>query len=107
MLEELAALARDYGVDIDDALDDFARRLDACAAHGIAGDGVEFIADFGRRLDYYSGFVFEAFDPDDPQGGQLVRGGRYDGLVEHMEEGRVIPAVGCALWLDRFATRGG
>jgi histidyl-tRNA synthetase len=35
-----------------------------------------------RGLDYYSGVVFEAFDPDTDSGGALVGGGRYNMLTE-------------------------
>jgi histidyl-tRNA synthetase len=51
-------------------------------------------------LDYYTGFVFECFDPDDRDLGSIVGGGRFDGLVGIY--GRECPAVGCAGGLARL-----
>ena len=62
---------------------------------------LDFAADFGRRLDYYSGFVFEIYDKALPAGQQVVGGGRYDRLMPLLGAKSTVPAVGFALWLDR------
>jgi ATP phosphoribosyltransferase regulatory subunit len=51
-----------------------------------------------RDLDYYTGAVFEVYDPalGEPIGG----GGRYDELLGHF--GRPLPAVGFALSVERL-----
>jgi ATP phosphoribosyltransferase regulatory subunit len=105
-LRQVLALARRDTLDMDDAIDRFARRLDAFAAHGIAVDRLTFAADFGRRLDYYTGFVFEIHDPARGDGRQIVGGGRYDRLVSLLGHGRALPAVGFAIWLDRMGGGG-
>jgi ATP phosphoribosyltransferase regulatory subunit len=58
------------------------------------------IFDFGlvRSLGYYTGAVFEVYDP--ALGAPLGGGGRYDELLGRF--GRVLPAVGFALGLDRL-----
>lgn len=104
-LGKLRGLARRRALDIGSALDRFARRLDAFAARGVEVDRLAFAADFGRRLDYYTGFVFEVHDPARTDGRQIVGGGRYDrlvGLIAGGERGRPVPAVGFAVWLDRI-----
>ncbi|MCR4283482.1 MAG: ATP phosphoribosyltransferase regulatory subunit, partial [Bauldia sp.] len=58
-LEALRALARSEKLDLDKAVERFDKRADAFSAHGIDLDHLTFAADFGRRLDYYTGFVFE------------------------------------------------
>ncbi|HOV02884.1 MAG TPA: ATP phosphoribosyltransferase regulatory subunit [Hyphomicrobiales bacterium] len=100
--DAIADLTASAGVDLSAAIESYRRRLAAFAANGIDVSRIEFSAEFGRRLDYYSGFVFEVEGP----AGVLARGGRYDGLVAHMGAGGPVPAVGCALWIDRFEIGG-
>lgn len=58
------------------------------------------ILDLGlvRRIGYYTGAVFEVYDP--ALGAPVGGGGRYDDLVGRF--GRPLPAVGFALELDRL-----
>jgi ATP phosphoribosyltransferase regulatory subunit len=51
-----------------------------------------------RDLDYYTGAVFEVYDP--AAGAPLGGGGRYDELLGRF--GRDLPAVGWAIGLDRL-----
>jgi ATP phosphoribosyltransferase regulatory subunit len=79
---------------------------DAVAGMRAVLDGVDddvasrVIFDLGllRDLDYYTGAVFEVYDPalGEPIGG----GGRYDDLLGHF--GRPLPAVGFALNVERL-----
>ncbi len=57
------------------------------------------IFDFGlvRSLDYYTGAVFQVYDP--AHGVPIGNGGRYDELLGHF--GRPLPAVGFALNVER------
>ena len=54
-----------------------------------------------RGLDYYSGVVFEAFDPASDSGGALVGGGRYDRLTEAFGR-KDIGATGVAGGVERI-----
>lgn len=63
-------------------------------------DKVEFDLSLVRGLDYYTGFVFECFDPDDVSLGSVLGGGRFDELVGIY--GRPCPAVGCAGGIARL-----
>lgn len=61
---------------------------------------IVYRAGFGRRLDYYTGLVFEIFRKglDKP----LIGGGRYDHLMTLLGSPKEIPAVGFAIWVDRL-----
>ena len=76
---------------------DMLRRL-----HGLLSDDVasRLIFDLGlvRQLGYYTGAVFEVYDP--ALGAPIGRGGRYDDLLGRF--GRDLPAVGFALNVDRL-----
>lgn len=88
------------------ALDAFRRRLDLLAERGVAASGLSFEAAFGRPLDYYTGFMFELYDPARPDGAQVVGGGRYDRMLTLLGAAAPVPAVGFSVWLDRLGFGG-
>jgi len=104
---DLRALAADAGLAIDRALDQFESRTGFLAARGVDVARIRFSTAFGRGLDYYTGMVFELHDPAARAPGQLVAGGRYDGLLGRLGARAPIPAVGFAVWVDRLAAIGG
>jgi ATP phosphoribosyltransferase regulatory subunit len=59
---------------------------------------VIFDLGLGRSLGYYTGAVFEVYDP--ALGAPLGQGGRYDDLLGRF--GRPLPAVGFAIGVDRL-----
>ena len=58
-LAQLAAFDEEQGGLLGDALKSFTERMDAILKAVPEGTDIQFKADFGRRLDYYSGFNFE------------------------------------------------
>ena len=103
---ELRTFARDEKLKLDGALDLFESRTGFLAARGIDVRRIRFSTAFGRGLDYYTGFVFELHAPS-ARNGQLVAGGRYDGLLTRLGSASPIPAVGFAAWIERLAACGG
>ena len=59
---------------------------------------VNFIANFGRDLEYYTGIVFEVFSEKI----EIARGGRYDNLLKSLGAKKNIPAVGAAINLKNL-----
>jgi ATP phosphoribosyltransferase regulatory subunit len=110
---DLRALAADAGLALDRVLDLFESRTGFLAARGIDVSRIRFSTAFGRRLDYYTGVVFELHDPlgragpAGRVGRQLVAGGRYDGLLSRLGAPSPIPAVGFAVWIDTLIALGG
>jgi ATP phosphoribosyltransferase regulatory subunit len=104
----MRAIARADRLAIGDTIDFFERRNDAFDADEVGLEAMTFDADFGRRLDYYTGFVFDMHDPKRRAGKQIVGGGRYDRMLgvisksRGLGNGAAVPAVGFAIWLDRF-----
>lgn len=101
----LRALAADANIALGPALDLFESRTGFLAARGVDLKRIRFATAFGRGLDYYTGFMFELHDPAGGEG-QLVAGGRYDGLLARLGHAEAIPAVGFAAWIERLANRG-
>nr|WP_319385990.1 ATP phosphoribosyltransferase regulatory subunit [uncultured Roseibium sp.] len=96
-----------HGLDLVAPIAAFERRLAALEANGIEPASLSFAAEFGRRLDYYSGFVFEIHAASGGTTGPLVGGGRYDRLLTLLGAGANVPGTGFSMWLDRIAANTG
>ena len=59
---------------------------------------VNFISNFGRDIEYYTGVVFEVFAGKK----EIARGGRYDSLLKSLGAKKNIPAVGAAINLKNI-----
>ena len=59
---------------------------------------VQFITNFGRDVEYYTGIVFEFFSGNK----EIARGGRYDDLLKSLGAKKNIPAVGAAINLKNI-----
>lgn len=95
--EHLKKFADDFGLSLPGAVEALSKM-----AHGLSGIDAEahYRASFGRRLDYYTGLVFELYlqGSDKP----VIGGGRYDQLMTLLGSAEEIPAVGFAVWVDRL-----
>ena len=59
---------------------------------------VNFITNFGRDIEYYTGIVFEIFSGNK----EIARGGRYDDLLKSLGAKKNIAAVGAAINLNNI-----
>ncbi len=59
---------------------------------------INFITNFGRDVEYYTGIVFEVFSRKK----EIARGGRYDDLLKSLGAKKNIPAVGAAINLKNI-----
>jgi ATP phosphoribosyltransferase regulatory subunit len=107
--DKLAMIAKGAGLDIDAGLGAISRRFDRLEGEGVDLSRATFTAEFGRKLEYYSGLVFqieaEGLDETEPVAG----GGRYDNLLTALGAPRPVPAVGSAIHTERLlaAVEGG
>jgi ATP phosphoribosyltransferase regulatory subunit len=98
----LADFAREHDLDYAAALGLFRRRLDLMEDAGLDLDAAHFAAEFGRKFEYYTGFVFEVAVPELGPDSPIAGGGRYDGLFNAVAKGVEIPAVGAAIYTERL-----
>src|SRR5262245_22951937 len=98
----LARLARGYGIDLAAGLGAFQRRLDLIGRAGVSLDEAEFSAEFGRNLEYYTGFVFEVLSPALGPKSPVAGGGRYDDLLADVGALRRVAAVGASIHTERL-----
>ena len=104
-----AALARindlkdSAGLKLGPALKACSRRINLFAKAGIDLRCSEFAGNFGRQLEYYSGFMFQiepAATGHTPP--PIAGGGRYDKLIETLGGTQHVPAVGCTIYAERL-----
>lgn len=107
--DQVRALLKGTGLDIDPVLARFDARLRLAAQEGLDISDAPFAGGFGRQFEYYTGFVFEVLSPMLDESTPIAGGGRYDRLVEAISGGTSIAAVGSAIHADRLllAVRGG
>jgi len=98
----LADLMHGRGIDIGSALDAYQSRLQLLIDAGIDPGLIEFSAEFGRNLEYYTGFVFEVVVPELGTGSPVAGGGRYDSLLQAVGAPDAVPAVGSAIHTERL-----
>lgn len=80
----------------------FARRLELLKSAGIDISALAFSAEFGRTLEYYTGFVFDIVSPKLGERTPIAGGGRYDRLLRAVGAPRNVPAVGSAIHTERL-----
>ena len=95
-------LLRGRGIDISAGLAAFRRRLDLLAQAGVDLSAAEFSAEFGRNLEYYTGFVFEVIAPAMGPKSPVAGGGRYDELLADVGAPTDVPAVGSSIHTERL-----
>lgn len=91
-------LVKSAGIKLDAPIAALERRFELIDKKGVDLSRATFETGFGRTLEYYTGFVFEL-----SAGATAVAGGgRYDGLLQSLGAKSRVPAVGCAITLERL-----
>jgi ATP phosphoribosyltransferase regulatory subunit len=98
----LKDLLRERGSAMTPVIDAYHRRLQLMTEMGVDVVHAEFSAEFGRQLEYYTGFVFEIIAPELGRDSPLAGGGRYDDLMRIVGGKRDVPAVGGAIHTERL-----
>ncbi len=68
---------------------------------GVPPESLKLDLSLARGLDYYTGTIFESYNPEQPHIGSLTGGGRYDNLIGLFTDKKA-PAVGVTIGLDRI-----
>lgn len=95
----LGRFAAANNINIDAVLQQFGRRKVEMMRIGLNLKDIEYQAAFGRKLDYYTGLVYEIRHKD----ALIAGGGRYNRLMTMLEAKTPIPAVGFSIWVDRLS----
>lgn len=99
-LAKLRDFAASAGLDLGAALARLERRVALMGEAGLDLKLVDFATSFGRRIGYYTGFIFSLERGRGARAVALASGGRYDTLLRALGSARDVPAVGAALFCD-------
>ncbi len=104
--DALSKIAAAHGLaGLDPVFDGLQRRAELIGE--IGGDAfasATFGTPFGRRFNYYDGFLFELFRPGDPHTSPFAAGGRYDSLLGLLSQGEIqATALGGIVRPDRLS----
>ncbi|HEX7131442.1 MAG TPA: ATP phosphoribosyltransferase regulatory subunit [Iamia sp.] len=104
-LDQVAALADDLdSAALADLVVSWRRRVEMLAAYGIDPATVTMRLGLRRGIDYYTSFIFEIEDPENPAE-PLCAGGRYDDLVDRLTGLGPVPGVGFGLAVEHLMDR--
>lgn len=78
------------------------KRIQYLSDSGVDISTVEFSAEFGRQLAYYTGFIFEIISTEVGAEIPVAGGGRYDDLMKAVGAKKTIPAVGGAIHTEKL-----
>ena len=98
----LKDMMRASSLDISAALDTYHKRLQLLNDAGVDVVHADFSAEFGRTLEYYTGFVFEIVTAELGDQSPVAGGGRYDSLMKAVGAPHDIAAVGAAIHTERL-----
>ena len=94
-LDKVASLAKRGRVNLDAALEGWAKRLAIIRGAGVTEAQVTLSTGFGRAFGYYDGFLFEVHSASLNDWASVAGGGRYDSLPERLGGKAHGGAVGC------------
>ena len=94
-LAKVASLAKRGGVNLDSALEGWARRLSILMGAGVTEPQMTLSTGFGRAFGYYDGFLFEVHSASLNDWASVAGGGRYDSLPARLGGQGKGGAVGC------------
>jgi histidyl-tRNA synthetase len=105
VIPELRALLQRHGLD-EGPIDEIENTLELLQAYQANVEDVELNLGLGRGLHYYTGILFEIYDPE-RSWIQLCGGGRYDELAQSLGARESIPACGFSYGLERIVESSG
>ena len=94
-MAKIASLAKRGRMNLDPALEGWARRLSIITGAGVVEAQMTFSTGFGRAFGYYDGFLFEVRSTALGERASVAGGGRYDGLPARLGGKANGGAVGC------------
>ena len=91
-----------YHIDFAEGIENLENRIKILRKNQIPTDMIEFNATLSRKVEYYTGLVFEVRMRNKNKNEPIAIGGRYDKIFEQLGSKDPIPAVGCSIYVDRL-----
>tara|TARA_Y100000590_G_scaffold470400_1_gene664554 strand:- start:19399 stop:20553 length:1155 start_codon:yes stop_codon:yes gene_type:complete len=105
-INDIEIFANKYEIDLKEEIQKTKKRLLLLEKKGIPIEGIQFKTTLARKVEYYTGLIFEISAKDASQNNQIAIGGRYDNIFTELGSKSSVPAVGCAIYIDRLIYTG-
>ena len=102
VIQLLDNFQKKYHIDFAEGIENLENRVKILKKNQIAKDMIEFNATLSRKVEYYTGLIFEIRTKDENKNEPIAIGGRYDKIFEELGSAEPIPAVGCSIYVDRL-----
>tara|TARA_B110000196_G_C21147040_1_gene667216 strand:- start:870 stop:2024 length:1155 start_codon:yes stop_codon:yes gene_type:complete len=104
--ETLTSFAKSYNLDLDQEIESLDKRFKLLNEGKPFLDSARFQTSLGRRVEYYTGLIFEIRSNKMKDLGPIAIGGRYDNFFTDLGSPVKVPAVGCSVYVDRLLMAG-
>ena len=104
--ETLTSFAKSYNLDLDQEIESLDKRFKLLNEDKPFLDSARFQTSLGRRVEYYTGLIFEIRSNKMKDLGPIAIGGRYDNFFTDLGSPVKVPAVGCSIYIDRLLMSG-
>ena len=91
-----------YHINFAEGIENLENRVKILKKNQIPNDMIEFNATLSRKVEYYTGLIFEIRMKNENRNEPIAIGGRYDKIFEELGSADPIPAVGCSIYVDRL-----
>ena len=102
IIQLLDNFQKKYHIDFVEGIENLENRVKILKKNQIAMDIIEFNATLSRKVEYYTGLIFEIRMKNKNKNEPIAIGGRYDKIFEQLGSKDPIPAVGCSIYIDRL-----
>ncbi len=102
VIQLLDNFQKKYHIDFAEGIENLENRVKILKKNQIAKDMIEFNATLSRKVEYYTGLIFEIRTKNKNKDEPIALGGRYDKIFEELGSAEPIPAVGCSIYVDRL-----
>lgn len=101
-IENLHKFQNKYKLDLSKGIIDFEDRLEKLEKSNVELNNIKFNATLSRKVEYYTGLIFQISNKNSQTIDPLAIGGRYDKIFEELGSYEPIPSVGCSIYIDRL-----
>ena len=102
VIQLLDKFQKKYHIDFVEGIENLENRVKILKKNQIAKGMIEFNATLSRKVEYYTGLIFEIRTKNENKNEPIAIGGRYDKIFEELGSTDPIPAVGCSIYVDRL-----
>ena len=101
-LTKLQKFQDEYKINLSNGIKDLEDRIESLVKYKVPLDIINLRATLSRKVEYYTGLIFEMSNKNSQTSNQVAIGGRYDKIFKELGSKDPVPAVGCSIYVERL-----